>query len=155
MKTVGCLVSLTLLGAVACSTVPEPSLLVIECGAIQAHGQPSPALVGVEYGTQATAVPVNSVQFTDWNTVEQLSIQQVYGERTETGTVQVTARLTSCTDVPRSLLVRTSFFDPNLAPTEQPSGWKRIYLPARSSAVYSEFSTSSNAANYLIEINAG
>lgn len=155
MNPIVVLPCMALLLAAACATVPGSPPMVVECKTKLANDRPGPALVGVEYGVQATAVPLNSVQFTDWETAKQVAVQQILGERTSTGTVRVTARFTSCSDDSSSILVRTSFFTLDQTPTEAPSAWKRVYLPARSSAVYSELSTSMNAANFLIEINTG
>lgn len=126
--------------------------LVTECGLMVHGGRAGPALVGVEYGRQFTPIPLNSVQFSDWSAVRSLAVQRLFASRTPTSTVQVTARFVSCLDQPTALLVRTSFLDESQAPSEPTSAWKTVLLEPRLTSVYSETSTSTDVANYLIEI---
>jgi hypothetical protein len=126
--------------------------LVVECSGPEKGNRGGPALVGQEYGMQATPIPLNSVQFSNWTTVKDLSVQRLYASRTASNTVQVTARFVSCADTAVVIKVRTSFLDVNQAPTEPVSGWQTIFLQPRLTAVYAEQSTSKSVANYLIEI---
>lgn len=112
----------------------------------------APALVGLQYGEQATPIPLDSVQFSNWSTEKALSIQTLFAGRTDGGTVQVTARFVSCMDSDLPIRVRASFLDANQAPTEPSSAWQVVYLHPRMTATYTEKSTSRNAANYLLEI---
>jgi hypothetical protein len=133
-----------------CATQHPP--LVVQCGHIGGGRPVGAALVGQEYSLQATPIPLDSVQFSSWETTKLLSVQRLYASRTPTNTVAVTARFVSCSDSAFNVRVRTSFVDANQAPTEPASAWKTIYLQPRLTAVYSESSTSRNAAAYLIEV---
>lgn len=112
----------------------------------------APALVGLEYGEHASPIPLDSVQFSSMDAATSLSIQRLSAVRTPTNTVEVAARFISCEDKPFAVRVRTSFMDAAQAPTEQASGWQTIYLQPHLTAAYSERSTSTKVANYLIEI---
>jgi hypothetical protein len=112
----------------------------------------APALVGVAYGTQATPIPLNSVQFSSWTVESSVSVQQLAATRTPTNTVSVTARFISCTDRDSAIRVRTSFFDAQHAPAEPSSAWQTVYLHPHLLATYSERSTSKGVTHYLIEV---
>ena len=141
----------TLLMISAWGCVGQPPL-VTECSQSMKGDRTGPALVGVEYGRRATPIPLNSVQFSEWPSARAVAVQRLYAARTPTSTVQVTARFVSCLDDPTTLLVRTSFLDESQAPSEPTSAWKSILLEPRLTTVYSETSTSTDVANYLIEI---
>jgi hypothetical protein len=130
--------------------------LVVRCKApphsVDRSNSGGPALVGLQYGEQATPIPLDSVQFSDWSTEKVVSIQTLFAGRTDGGTVQVTARFVSCSDSDVPIRIRASFLDANQAPTEPSSAWQLVYLHPRMTATYTEKSTSRNAANYLLEI---
>jgi hypothetical protein len=111
-----------------------------------------PALVGQPYGMAMTPLPLNSVQFGSDAASRSVAVQSLYAARTQTSTVEVSARFLSCQDKAATVLVRTSFLRANSAPAEPPSAWKSLYLEPRATAVYSELSTSIDAAHYLIEV---
>jgi|ERR1700683_724937 len=136
---------------VGCAVQGHPPL-VVQCSAPAKGNRSGSALVGQEYGTQTTPIPLNSVQFSNWDTVKILSVQRLYASRTPSSTVQVTARFVSCADTALVIKVRTSFLDANEAPTEPTSAWQTVFLQPRLTAVYAEKSTSKSVANYLIEI---
>lgn len=137
-----------------CTTKGKPPL-VAECGRKMSGERTGPALVGLEYGRQATAIPLDSVQFSNWNVAKTIAVQRLAASRTPTDTVQITARFVSCSDKPVSLLVRTSFLDSSQAPAEPSSGWLPVLVQPRMTGLYSEYSTSKNVSNYLIEIMPG
>jgi hypothetical protein len=114
----------------------------------------APALVGVEYGTRATAIPLNSVQFSSWAAERSVSVEQLAASRASTNTVAVTARFLSCSDRDAAIRVRTSFFDAHQLATEPASAWQTVYLHPHLTAAYSEQSISTAVTNYLIEITA-
>jgi hypothetical protein len=114
----------------------------------------TPALVGVEYGTRATSIPLNSVQFSSWAAESSVSVEQLATSRTPTNTVAVTAHFLSCSDRDSTIRVRTSFFDAHQLATEPVSAWQTVYLHPHLLAAYSEQSTSMAVTNYLIEITA-
>jgi hypothetical protein len=137
----------TLLG---CASQPP---LVVQCkGTMKGDRSGTPALVGQEYGPQFTPMPLNSVQFSNWDTAKSLSVQRLFASRTPGGTVAVAARFISCSDAEMAIKVRTSFMDSNQMPTETASAWQTVFLQPRLTATYEEKSTARNVANYLIEI---
>ena len=129
--------------------------LVTQCLGQGHAGRPGPALVGLEYGTQATPVPLDSVQFSGWGAEKTVSVQGLYASRTPTNTVRVMARFVSCSQVPTSIRVRTSFFDASHVPTEPASAWQTVYLQPHLTATYTEHSISTGVSDYLIEIMPG
>jgi hypothetical protein len=106
----------------------------------------------VSYGTQATPIPLNSVQFSSWEAEGSVSVQQLAAVRTATRTVAVTAQLLSCSNRDTAVHVRTSFFDTQPIPTEPSSAWQTVYLHPHMVTAYTERSTSPSVAHYLIEI---
>jgi hypothetical protein len=152
MKPISFGIVIAVCASVMGCAVPGHPPLVVQCSAPAKGNRAGPALVGQEYGTQATPIPLNSVQFSNWDTVKELSVQRLYASRTSSNTVQVTARFVSCADTAFAIKVRTSFLDANQAPTEAVSGWQTVFVQPRMTALYEEKSTSRNAANYLIEI---
>ena len=149
MRVLTGLTAVVVLSLAACAAKPP---LVTQCTKQGRQGRGGPALVGLTYGTQATPIPLNSVQFSNWNVERSVSIQQLWATRTATNTVNVMARLISCADQPFAIRVRTSFLDSNQAPAEPASAWKTVFLQPRATAVYSENSTSRDVVNYLIDV---
>lgn len=150
-----CVAALVVFGA-GCAQVP-PALpgsppVVVACFTPEQQVRAGPALVGQTYGMAMTALPLNSVQFGSPEVAHSVAIQSLFAERSASDTVQVTARLVSCLDVPAAVRVRTSFLRASTAPAEPTSGWKTVYLEPRATALYTEFSTSRDAASYLVEI---
>ena len=145
----------TLAAIALLSACAHKAPLVSQCKMPWGGGDRSalPALVGLQYGEQATAIPLNSVQFTDWNAAKSLSIQRLAATRTATNTVEVSARFVSCADDAQTVRVRTSFLDANQAATESPSAWQTVYLQPHLTANYAERSTAKNVQHYLIEIS--
>jgi hypothetical protein len=129
--------------------------LVTRCSMPRGGGDRAgmPALVGLQYGEQATPIPLNSVQFSSWSAAKTLAVQRLSAARTATNTVEVAARFVSCSDQPQTVQVRTSFLDANQAATEAPSAWQTVYLQPHLTANYSERSTATTVQSYLIEIS--
>jgi hypothetical protein len=152
MKLAGLSLIFALYGSLVACAVPGHPPLVVQCSGPEKGNRGGPALVGQEYGMQATPIPLNSVQFSNWTTVKNFSVQRLYASRTASNTVQVTVRFVSCADNPLAIKVRTSFLDANQAPTEPMSAWQTVFLQPRLTTVYEEKSTSRSVANYLIEI---
>lgn len=142
--------------AAGCAQVPPVPQghppVVVACVTPEQQVRTGPALVGRAYGMAMTALPLNSVQFGSTEVASSLAIQSLFAERSASDTVQVTARLVSCLDVPAAVRVRTSFLRANTAPAEPTSAWKTVYMEPRATAVYTEFSTSRDASSYLMEI---
>lgn len=144
------LAGVTLLLA-ACAARPP---LVAQCTGQSHRARPGPALVGLKYGTQATPIPLDSVQFSNWAAERAVSVQSLFAHRTPTNTVEVVARFVSCSDRPMTLRVRTSFFNASHAPTEPVSAWKTVYLEPHLLSTYTERSMSTNVSDYLIEVTS-
>jgi hypothetical protein len=117
-------------------------------------GPSGPAIVSGIPGTM-TPIALNSIQIIDKNIAKKILPQAVFARRTDTGTLEVMARLINCTDYPQEVLVRTSFMDPDQFPAEPETAWQRVFLQPRSTAVYSEMSTSMDIGYYLIEVDEG
>lgn len=142
--------ALALVAAVAGCDAKPP--LVTKCTGQSHMSRTGPALVGLEYGTQATPIPLDSVQFSDWAAEKAVVVQHLTAARTATNTVEVTARLISCADEPIALRVRTSFLDAAQAPTEAASAWQTVFVQPHLTATYSERSISTQVSHYLLEI---
>lgn len=72
--------------------------------------------------------------------------------RTPSGTIEVRVVLRNQTDRDLQVEGRSQFFDEGLIPADGPTAWQRVFLPANSSGVYSEFSVKGFAVpHYLVE----
>ena len=76
-----------------------------------------------------TPVPLNAARIVDEKILNKVLVQSVAARRTDTGTVEVQARLVNCTDFPLQLQGRALFLDANFLDTETPSAWRRVFLP--------------------------
>jgi hypothetical protein len=132
-----------------CASKPP---LVAECKGQGHAGRSGPALVGLEYGTQSTPIPLDSVQFSQWSAEKSVSVQQIVAARTPTNTVEVTARFISCSNGPLAIRVRTAFLEASQSPAEAASAWQTVYLQPHLTATYSERSISTKVRNYMLEI---
>jgi len=128
--------------------------IVLECSTPYDGARPGPALVGQQYGMQMSVLPLNSVQFDSHVTASRLAVQKILASRTATDTVEVTARLVSCSDYPVALRMRINFLRANEAPAEPMSAWRDVYLSPRAIANYTEFSMARDVNSYIIEIAA-
>lgn len=85
-----------------------------------------------------------------------IAVEGTGARRTPTRSLEVWAQLRNRTDFPLQIEARTQFFDRDEAPIEGPSAWKRIYLPANSTAPYREVSLGvDNREFYIVEIREG
>jgi hypothetical protein len=114
--------------------------------------RPGAALVGQSYGMEMTPIPLDAVQFTDASLWERIAVQHLSAARSATDTVKVSARLVNCTDAPQVIGMRTSFMDEAQVPSEATSAWQTVHLSPRSTATYSEMSTSTKVRHYLLEV---
>jgi hypothetical protein len=137
-----------------CAIKGQPPL-VVECEKPAKGDRPGPALVGMEYGMQATPIPLDSVQYGDHAASKSIAVQRIFAKRTPGDTVQITARFVSCSDEQVRLLVRTSFLDSDQSPAEPTSAWRTVILQPRTISNYVESSTSAAVSHYLIEIRSG
>lgn len=85
-----------------------------------------------------------------------LAVEQTNARRTATGTLEVWAVLRNRTDQPIQLEGRTTFFDAQQVPCEDPSAWQRVFLPPQGVATYRERSTQIEGVHhYYIELREG
>lgn len=120
--------------------------------ASKAGAYAGPALVA-NVPKSMTPIDLNAVQFTDKALTKQVIVEGLFARRTETDTVEVTARLVNCTDAPLHVQARSSFMDEAQAPTEPTSMWSRVIIPPRGTGVYRERSMSRDEVKYyLIEL---
>ena len=117
----------TLMALVVCSCATKPGVkMLVECKTPVSINTKGPALVGEGYGLEMTAIPIDALQYTDGTVASTVAVQAVRAARSETDTVQVTARIVNCTDKTISVKARTAFMDKNQIPTEPTSAWKTL-----------------------------
>lgn len=109
--------------------------------------------------TQYDGVFVNDKSLQSYNgiyTTGVLSISPLGGHHTETGALKVWATIRNRTDSPIEIMCRTSFYSHDLAPEEEPSAWKRIFISSNGVQSYEEVSTGiSDVSHFRIEIQSG
>lgn len=147
-----------LLVALASPVCIAPALAensVVKCKtgkATRAAPVAGPALVA-NVPKSMTPIDLNAVQFTDKPLTRQMVVEGLFARRTDTDTVEVTARLVNCTDKPLQIRARSSFMDETQAPTEPVSAWTQVFLPAKGTGTYRELSMSRDEVKYyLIEV---
>ena len=117
-------------------------------------GKGGPVLVA-DVKRALTPIDLNAVLWTDVYSLRKVVLEGLFARRTETNTLEVTARFVNCTKKPVTIQVRSNFMDLAQAPTEPASVWKTIFLSPRSTSVYQEKSIGTdNVANYLIELRS-
>ncbi len=98
-------------------------------------------------------IPLDAVQFIDKTLAKTVLVQDIFQRRTETGGVEVIARLVNCGKAPVQLRARTSFMDAQQVPLEATSAWKTLFLPPLSLKVYAERSIRrDDIDSFLIEV---
>ena len=116
-----------------------------------AQSSGGPALVA-NVPRAMTPIDLNAVQMTDKSVTRRVVVEGLFARRTETDTIEVTARFVNCTKKPLQIDARSSFLDADQFPSEPTSAWQRIFLPPLATGVYREQSMGRNVANYLIEL---
>ena len=131
---------------------------VVKCKTWQARRAApvaGPALVA-NVPKSMTPIDLNAVQFTDKPLTRQMLVEGLFARRTETDTVEVTARFINCTDKPLQVQARSSFMDLTQAPTEPVSAWTQVFIPPKGTGTYRERSMSRDEVQYyLIELAPG
>ncbi|MFT3667976.1 MAG: hypothetical protein QM795_05185 [Pseudoxanthomonas sp.] len=131
---------------------------VVKCKTWQARRAApvaGPALVA-NVPKSMTPIDLNAVQFTDKPLTRQVLVEGLFARRTETDTVEVTARFVNCTDKPLQVQARSSFMDMSQAPTEPVSAWTQVFIPPKGTGTYRERSMSRDEVQYyLIELAPG
>lgn len=131
---------------------------ILKCKTWQARRAPpvaGPALVA-NVPRSMTPIDLNAVQFTDKPLTRQVLVEGLFARRTDTDTVEVTARLVNCTDKALQVQARSSFMDVTQAPTEPTSTWTQVFIPPRGTGTYRERSMGrEDVKYYLIELAPG
>ncbi len=100
-----------------------------------------------------TPIDLNAVQFTDKGLTREMVIEGLFARRTETDTVEVSARFVNCTGGPLTIRARSSFMDDVQYPVEPASAWQRVIIQPYATGVYRERSMKRGEVKfYLIEI---
>jgi len=121
----------------------------------KAYKHPGPALL-TDVPSAMTPISLNAVQIGDKKIARKILIQSIHARRTATNTVEVIVRMVNYTDYEQHVQLRSSFMDGAQIPLESTSAWTRVFIPARSTGVYSEKSIStSDVTYYLAEMREG
>jgi hypothetical protein len=145
--------------AAACAATPayadENRVLKCKIGKARSQGRyHGPALVA-NVPKAMTPIDLEAVQMTDKAVTRSVIVEAMMARRTETDTLQVMTRLVNCTKDDIQVEARSNFMDANQMPTEQASVWKRIFLPALSTGVYTENSIGRDkVATYFVELRS-
>ena len=100
-----------------------------------------------------TPIDLNAVQFTDKGLTRKMVVEGLFARRTETDTVEVSARFVNCTKRQITIRARSSFMDDVQYPVEPASAWQRITIQPFATGLYREKSMKRDEVKYyLIEI---
>lgn len=157
MRTTGLIVGLVIGLGLAATPAHADENRVLKCktGRARAGGKYNgPALVA-NVARSMTPIDLEAVQMTDKALTKNVIVEAMMAQRTETNTLQVMTRLVNCTKNPLQVEARSSFMDANQFPTEPVSAWKRVFLPALATGVYSESSIGRDkVASYFVELRS-
>lgn len=145
--------------AAACAASPayadENRVLKCKIGKARSQGRyHGPALVA-NVPKAMTPIDLEAVQMTDKAVTKAVIVEAMMARRTETDTLQVMTRLVNCTKDDIQVEARSNFMDADQMPTEAASIWKRIFIPALSTGVYTESSIGRDkVASYFVELRS-
>jgi len=128
---------------------------VVKCKTRKARKAPGYAGAALVANVPKSMTPIdlNAVQFTDKQLTKDMVIEGLFARRTQTDTVEVSARFVNCTKRPLTLRARSSFMDDVQYPVEPVSAWQRVIIQPYATGVYRETSMKrSEVKYYLIEI---
>lgn len=148
------------------------SLLMMVGAASLLPGCASTDKYGGTHPVQRTAsTEMNSIVFVDHGLNRTIITKSVMGERsrstvkvevessgirqTPTGNTEVWAVLRNRTDYDLQVEGMASFYDAGSAPLDDRSSWKRVYIPANSTALYKEVSVDQQAKYFVVELREG
>ena len=151
-------ISLATLAALTISAparADENRVLKCKIGKARSQGRyHGPALVA-NVPASMTPIDLEAVQMTDKAVTKAVIVEAMMARRTETNTLQVMTRLVNCTKDDIQVEARSSFMDADQMPTEPVSIWKRVFIPALSTGVYTENSISrEKVATYFVEVRS-
>ncbi len=145
--------------AIAVSTSPAPlaarenQVLKCKSSRARASGAYAGAALVANVPRAMTPIDLNAVQFTDKSLTRKTLVEALFARRTETDTVEVSARFVNCTGSPITIRARSSFMDDVQYPVEPVSAWQRVIIQPYAIGVYRETSMKrSEVKYYLIEI---
>lgn len=126
---------------------------------------------GIHPVQRTSNTEMNSIVFVDHKLNRTVITKSLLGERshttikvdvessgvrqTATGNTEVWAVLRNRTDYDLQVQGMTSFYDAGSAPLDDRSNWKRVYLPANSTALYKEVSVNQQAKYFVLELREG
>jgi hypothetical protein len=92
----------------------------------------------------------------DERNVGKIAVESTNSRRTATGTLEAWAVIRNRTNNPLQIEGRTTYFDKDKVPCEEPTAWQRLFLQPNSVGTYKDFSTKVHEVNYYyIEIREG
>ncbi|WP_310497755.1 hypothetical protein [Sandarakinorhabdus sp.] len=142
-----------LLAAAAPAFAAENRVVTCDTWRARAAGSPGgPALVA-NVPRSMTPIDLNAVQFTDRKLGRTVIVEAVQAARNPSDGLKIFARFVNCKSKPVTIQVRTNFLDANQIPTENPSGWRTIFLSPRATAGYEENSIGgARVAAFYVEL---
>lgn len=151
----GIAIAIATVGAATPAYADENRVLKCKIGKARSQGRyHGPALVA-NVPKAMTPIDLEAVQMTDKAVTKSVIVEAMMARRTETNTLQVMTRLVNCTKDDIQVEARSSFMDADQMPTEPTSIWKRIFIPALSTGVYSESSIGRDkVATYFVEVRS-
>jgi len=152
---VGIALAIAALGAAAPAYADENRVLKCKIGKARSQGRyHGPALVA-NVPKAMTPIDLEAVQMTDKAVTKSVIVEAMMARRTETNTLQVMTRVVNCTKDDLQIEARSNFMDADQMPTENASVWKRIFIPALSTGVYTESSIGRDkVATYFVELRS-
>jgi|GEM_PF-574764 len=128
---------------------------VVKCktGKARKAGYYDGAALVANVARSMTPIDLNAVQFTDKALTKKMVVEGLFARRTETDTVEVSARFVNCTKRQITIRARSSFMDDVQYPVEPTSAWQRVTIQPYATGVYRERSMKRDEVKYyLIEI---
>ncbi|MEO3879435.1 hypothetical protein [Rheinheimera fenheensis] len=112
------------------------------------------SIVFVDHALNRTVI-TKSVMGERARTTVKVEVESSGIRQTPTGNTEVWAVLRNRTDYDLQVEGMTSFYDAGSAPLDDRSSWKRVYLPANSTALYKEVSVDQQAKYFVVELREG
>lgn len=128
---------------------------VVKCKTSKARKAPeyAGAALVANVPRSMTSIDLNAVQFTDKALTREMVVEGLFARRTETDTVEVSARFVNCTGRQLIIRARSNFMDEVQYPVEPSSAWQRVIIQPYATGVYRERSMKRDEVKYyLIEI---
>jgi hypothetical protein len=95
---------------------------------------------------------VNTVLLLESGLSKPLAVEEHFGRRNATGSLEVLVTLRNRTRGPLPVEVRASFLDRDRHGAGQPSAWRPVNMQPLSTQQYTEFSLTPDAAFYMVEV---